>query len=148
MKWMLLGLLNLLMINEVFSAQIKFKSNYCACKDGESILYSMSCEKFCAEKQTNGAEVLFAKLKISRNRNYRSVAKWCNASRASDLPNPRCALQATDENDNISMLDVTFTDNDSIKVAIDQLASDKIYKLELVEVSTNKKSDGILIIKY
>lgn len=147
MKWILLGLLNMLMVSEVFAASpVYFKENNCICKDGVSV-GAGTCIQFCANKQTNGAEILFANFRMNPRNRFKSVNEWCNVARPFRHSNPRCMLEATDENNNVTYLDVTIG-RDNVAINLDALAHERTYVIRLLESSTRKKSDAIQIIKF
>lgn len=132
---------------------IKFKSTFCGCKDGKAITYG-NCGAFCAGKgSTNGAEILYTDYNvteaISLNSAFGHVKGWCNNSLENQTTNPRCVLNALDDSNNTTSLDVANgSNNNALTIDIGRLAEDKAYVLTLVETSSGSKSDSIQIIKF
>lgn len=131
---------------------IKFKTDFCGCKDGKAVTYG-NCNSFCSAKNTNGAGILYANFNvtedISLNSTLTSVKGWCNIALPDEPTNPRCALKAKDDDGNEVLLDVeTGSNNNALTINIDKLSEDKIYVLTLVETVSGAKSDSIQIVKY
>lgn len=148
MKWMLLGLLNLLMIGEVFSAAVTFKlDSVCACKDGLSVSYG-SCAQFCAYEVTNGSELFFAEFKMNPGNRFKTVNEWCNKARPYTRKNPKCALDVKDIHGNQTYLNLDHRGNNKIKANLEMLSHDQTYIVQLIELSTGQKSEAIQFIKF
>jgi len=135
---------------------VKFKSDFCGCKDNKAITYG-NCSSFCASKSTNGEAILYVNFNvteaISLNSVFGSLNGWCNNNIPDevDSPNPRCYLQATDDEGNPVSLDVKKgSTNNSLTINIDEpkISLDRAYVLTLVESTSGAKSDSIQIIKY
>lgn len=129
-----------------------WKSDFCACKDSKPISYG-NCSSFCANRNTNGAETLFANFTVSEAISlggFGSVHGWCRAPLPTDTQNPECEIEAKDEDGNISYLDVIIPPNsNSVTANIqDKLSYNKTYVLTLVERSSGVKSNSIQIIKF
>ena len=90
---------------------VKFKTNFCGCKDGKAITYG-NCGVYCASKSTNGEGILFADFTvteaISLNTKFNDLNGWCNNALPDEDANPRCLLQATDDTGTIIKLDVAI----------------------------------------
>jgi hypothetical protein len=131
---------------------IKFKPNFCGCKDGKAITYG-NCGSFCAGKNTAGAGILYAEFnlneEITLNTKLVNLNGWCNTSITETNTNPKCVLRATDDEITQTNLEVEMgTSTNSLKINIDKLLEDRAYVLTLVESSSGAKSDSIQIIKY
>lgn len=129
-----------------------WKTNFCACKDGKPVSYG-NCAAFCSDKNTNGAEMLYASFNVSEAISLGglgNVYAWCKVNLPGDTANPECELQAKDESGNITTLDVNVPVNtNSITADIkDRLSYDKTYVLTLVEKTSGAKSNSIQLIKF
>lgn len=144
MKLLVLILSSLFMIQTASaSIFVAFKPDFCACKDGKPVSYG-NCSSFCADKNTQGSEIFFAKLLIEENPSFNSVKAWCTKPNGKII----CALKAIDDEGQMSMLDVDFFSNTSIKSDITVLNYDKAYVFTLMKTNTGAKSDSIQIIKF
>lgn len=132
---------------------VKFKTDFCGCKDGKAVTYG-NCASYCASKgNTNGQGILFANFNvtedISLNPSLVSLNGWCNNPLPDEETNPKCLVKAKDEDGTEVPLDVTIGSTpNSLKIPIDTLAEDKAYVLTLYETSSGSKSDSIQIIKF
>lgn len=131
---------------------VKFKPNFCGCKDGKAITYG-NCGATCAGKNTNGAGILYVDFnvteQISLNSAFGHLKGWCNNSLPDEQVNPRCLLKANDDDGTTLILDVeTGSTNNSLNINIDKLSEDKAYILTLYETSSAAESDSIQIIKF
>jgi hypothetical protein len=131
---------------------VKFKPNFCGCKDGKAITYG-NCGAFCAGKNTAGAGILYADFNLTEditlNNKLVNLNGWCNTSLTETNTNPVCVLKATDDEITQTSLPVELgTGANSLKINIDKLLEDRAYVLTLVESSSGSKSDSIQIIKY
>lgn len=134
---------------------VKFKANFCGCKDGAVVTYGNNCATTCANKVTNQRAILYVTFNvtedISLNQSLQNINGWCNTNLATDSvdANPRCVLKAKDELNNEASLDVVaLSVPNTMSIDIEDLAEDKAYVLTLVETSSGAKSDSIQIIKY
>lgn len=128
-----------------------WKPNFCACRDGKPISYG-NCSAFCADKDTNGGEILYSNFNVSEAISLGglgNVYAWCKINLPGDTANPDCELQAKDENGNVVTMEVTVPVNsNSITANIKDLAYDKTYVLTLVEKTSGAKSDSVQLIKF
>lgn len=122
---------------------VQFKPDFCACKDGKAVSYG-NCASFCADRDTQGAEILFASFSISQNPNFKNVREWCERR----PENPKCVLKARDENGVISLLDVEFDGENSITVDLTILNYNKVYVMQLEKTVQSARSNGIQFIKF
>lgn len=120
-----------------------FNPNTCICKDGSPKSYG-NCAAFCIDKVTNGSEILFANLQISRSAWYKTTQQWCHRG----LRSPTCVLTARDDSGNVTSLEVNFAQPNMIKVNVDQLKYDQSLVLSLIKTTTNISSDTVQIIKF
>lgn len=133
---------------------INFKSGFCACKDTKAVSYGDGCSNFCAAKSTSGAETLFANFTVSDeiaiNSGLGSVHGWCTALLAGETVNPKCIIEAIDEDGNMTKTDVTpIAGTNSITANIqDTINYDKPYVLTLVEQISGARSDSIQLVKF
>lgn len=105
-----------------------------------------NCASTCATKETNGAEVLFANFNFKRNFRYKNTKEWCNKS--SKFTNRRCVIRAIDEEGNRYEMDTTFDGKNSVSANVDMLSYDRAYVLQLVEQTSQAKSNSIQLVKY
>ncbi len=131
---------------------IFWKSDFCACKNGKPVSYG-NCSQFCSDKNTDGAERLYANFSVSEAISlggFGNVYAWCKVSLPSDTQNPECQIEAKDESGTIKMIDVTLPVNtNSLTANIqDTLANDKTYVLTLVEKNSGSRSNSIQLIKF
>jgi len=133
---------------------VKFKTNFCGCKDGKAITYG-NCSSFCSTKNTNGEGILYADFnvteEISLNSTFVNLNGWCNNNLPDEESNvsPKCLLKANDDNGGELKIDVEQGSAiNSLRINIDTLAEDKAYVLTLIESSSGAKSDSIQIIKF
>ena len=129
-----------------------WKSDFCACKDGKAISYG-NCGSFCSEKNTNGAETLYANFSVTEAISLGGLGNmyaWCKINLPSDTQNPECEIQAKDDQGNITSIGVTVPANSNSLTANiqDALAYDKTYVLTLVERNSGAKSNSIQLIKF
>lgn len=134
---------------------VKFKTDFCGCKDGAVITFGNNCTQVCANKVTEGAGKLFVSFNvtedISLNQSLQNINGWCNVNLPNDNTdaNPRCILKAKDAENNEFELDVVaLSATNTMSIVIDKLLEDRAYVLTLVETSSGAKSDSIQIIKY
>jgi hypothetical protein len=133
---------------------VKFKTNFCGCKDGKAITYG-NCSSFCSTKNTNGEGILYADFnvteEISLNSTFVNLNGWCNNNLPDEESNvsPKCLLKANDDSGGEVKIDVEQGSAiNSLRINIDTLAEDKAYVLTLIESSSGAKSDSIQIIKF
>jgi hypothetical protein len=133
---------------------ITWKADFCACKDTKPVSYG-NCSVICADKATNGAEVLYANFTVSDdialNSSLKTVYGWCkNVLTTTDTANPSCKLQAKDEAGNVTSVDVVVGANSNSLTANiqDKLSYDKTYVITLVEETSGAKSNSVNIIKF
>ena len=129
-----------------------WKSGFCACKDSKPVSYG-NCSSFCAGKNTNGAETLYANFSVSEEISLGGLGNmyaWCKVNLPGDTQNPECELQAKDEAGNITPIEVNVpTNTNSLTANIqDALAYDKTYVLTLVEKTSGAKSNSVQLIKF
>lgn len=131
------------------SEVISFK-DYCVCQDGKPVSYGI-CRKFCEGKITNGAEILFAKMRIGRElpqSGHDSVKSWCNKINYQDQMNPKCVIEARDESGNKILMDVmSFPKRNFITADVSALGHNKIYIFRMVEISSGARSQAAQLIK-
>lgn len=125
---------------------LKMRSDYCICQDGRSASYG-NCASFCANKQTNGAELLFANFNVAENKKYVSVAEWCSKKSPWDFRNPKCVMSFVNEEGQKSELEVVVAGN-GVKVDVTSIEYDKTQVFTLVESVSKGKSDSAQLIKY
>lgn len=129
-----------------------WKSDFCACKDGKAISYG-NCSSFCSDKNTNGAEMLYANFTVTEEISLGGLGNlysWCKLNLPGDTQNPECELQAKDENGNVTSVGVNIPLNSNSITANLQtaIAYDKTYVLTLVEKVSGAKSNSVQIIKF
>ncbi len=129
-----------------------WKSDFCACKDSKPVTYG-NCSSFCAGKNTNGAERLYANFSVTEDISLGGLGNlyaWCRTNLPGDTVNPECELQAKDEQGNISSIEVTIpVGSNSIQANIqDKISYDKTYVFTLVEKTSGAKSNSIQLIKF
>ena len=134
---------------------VKFKTDFCGCKDGAVVTFGNNCGPVCASKVTNGAELLYVTFNvtedISLNQNLQNINGWCNVNLTNDGidENPRCQVKAKDDATTELALEVTaLSVANTVSIDISKLSQNKAYVLTLVENSSGAKSDSIQIIKY
>lgn len=132
---------------------VKFKTDFCGCKDSVAITTGSNCGLFCAGKDTNGKGTLFVNFNvtedISLNTNFQTINGWCNNPIEGEDANPNCIVKATDEFNNSTPLTVSpGSQANSLKVDIDGLTQDKVFVLTLLEESSGAKSDSVQLIKF
>jgi hypothetical protein len=135
------------MVGQVLSAPINFKMDFCACKDGLPISFG-NCESFCAEAQTNGAEILYSSFTLKPHPVLNTVHKWCNNVRPRRVVNPKCVMKAVKGNGTVITMDIEFRSENAISINVDRLLNDTTYLLQLFEVSSGAKSDKIQFVKF
>ncbi len=131
---------------------IFWKPDFCACKNGKPVSYG-NCSQFCSDKNTNGAETLYANFSVSEAISlggFGNVYAWCKVSLPTDTQNPECQLEAKDETGKVTMVDVVLPVNtNSLTANIqDSLVVDKTYVLTLVEKNSGARSDSVQMIKF
>lgn len=131
---------------------IFWKSDFCACKNGKPVSFG-NCSSFCADKNTNDAETLFASFTVTEDISLGglgSVFAWCKLNLPGDTQNPECVLDATDENGNVTNISVDVIPNsNSLKANIqDAIAYNKTYVLTLREITSGAKSNSVQLIKF
>ncbi len=131
---------------------IFWKADFCGCKDNKPVTLG-NCSSFCADKNTGGAETLYASFTVTEAISLGglgNVAAWCRTPISGDAQNPECEVQAKDEAGNVTSLAVNVPANsNSITANIkDGLAYDKTYVLTLVEKVSGAKSNSIQLIKF
>lgn len=128
-----------------------WKSDFCACKDNRPVSFG-NCSAFCADKNTGGAETLFANFNVTEAISLGGLGNmhaWCKVNLPGDEQNPECELQAKDENGNVQTIEVNIPVNsNSLTANIQNLAFDKTYVLTLVEKVSGAKSNSIQLIKF
>ncbi|MFP5384707.1 MAG: hypothetical protein ACLGHN_01420 [Bacteriovoracia bacterium] len=128
-----------------------WKSNFCACKNGKPVSYG-NCSSYCSGKATDDTETLFADFSVTEDISLGGLGNmyaWCKTPFEGDEQNPECELQAKDENNNITYLEVNVPLNsNSMTVNIGGLANDKTYVLTLVEKVSGAKSNSVQMIKF
>ena len=128
-----------------------WKADFCACKNTTPVTYG-NCSSFCADKNTNGVETLFATFTVTEAISLSglgNVEKWCNLNLPNDTENPVCEIQAKDSSGNVISLEAVMTANsNSLKADISSLSLDKTYVLTLVEKTSQAKSNSVQIIKF
>ena len=145
MKWLTIIILNLLFVFSAAAAnRVSFKTNFCVCKDKRAVSYG-SCASICADKETNGSEILFANFNFRPNFKYSNTKEWCTKGK---LTNRRCVIRATDVNGQHYEMDATLTGKNSVSAHVDMLNFDQAYVLQLVEQTTRNKSDAVQLIKF
>lgn len=134
---------------------VKFKTDFCGCKDGAVVTFGNNCSQVCANKVTNGAALLFVTFNvtedISLNQSLQNINGWCNVNLPNDTAdgNPRCYMKAKDAQGNERELDtIALSAPNTMSINIDSLAEDRAWVLTLIEESSKAKSDSIQIIKY
>lgn len=135
---------------------IKFKTDFCGCKDSVAITIGNNCPSVCAGKNTAGAETLFVNFtvndEIALNTNFQNVNGWCNNIIDDDDTdaNPKCVVTAKDEYNNVLEIAEVEpgSDGNKLKIALKDIPLDKVYVLTLVEKSSGAKSDSIQIKKF
>lgn len=128
---------------------VTFVPDLCVCQDGVSI-QPLNCSSFCVDKKTNGAEVLFANLKVTAEISLgplRNTYGWCNYQLPSDLANPMCILEAKSKDGSISYTDV-FSVSNSLTSNISTLDYDEVYTLTLIETASGARSKTIKFVKF
>jgi hypothetical protein len=132
---------------------IFWKADFCACKDTKPVSYG-NCATFCSNKNTAGAETLFASFTVSDaialNTDINTIYKWCNKTLGTDTANPSCELQAKDDQGHVSVVDVVVspTTNSLTANIQDKISYDKTYVLTLVEKTSGSKSNSVQIVKF
>jgi hypothetical protein len=131
---------------------IFWDSDFCACKDGAAISYG-TCTAFCSDKNTNGAETLYAHFSVSEDISMGglgNVYAWCKLNLPGDTQNPECSIQAKDEEGNVTKIEINISINsNSLTANIQQkLDYDKTYILTLQESTSGSKSNSIQFIKF
>lgn len=131
---------------------IKFKSDFCTCKDGKAISYG-NCASFCANKVTNGAEVLYANFTVTEAISLSGLGNvhgWCTALLPDDEANPKCVVEAKAEDGTITTIDATpISGTNSITAKVQEaLDYDKTYVLTLVESISKARSDSVQLVKF
>lgn len=128
-----------------------WKSDFCACKDMKPVSYG-NCSAFCADKNTGGAETLYANFTVTEAISLGglgNVYAWCKTPLEGDTSNPDCELQAKDESGNVTSLAVNVPVNtNSITANISGLSYDKTYIFTLVEKVSQSKSNSVQAIKF
>jgi hypothetical protein len=130
---------------------VAWKTDFCACKDTKPVSYG-NCTAFCADKNTQGAETLFASFNVTEAislTDFKNVDGWCNLPIAGDEANPTCRIEAKDEQGNIIPIEPDITPGkNSLTADLSGLAQDKTYVLTLVETISGAKSDSVQLIKF
>jgi hypothetical protein len=130
---------------------IKFKTDFCGCKDTKAVTYG-NCASFCASKNTGGLEKFFANFTVTEKislSSLKNVNGWCSTVFETDTENPKCVIQAKDEDGNIREMDaVTTANSNAVTANMEGLSYDKTYVLTLIETKSGAKSDSIQIIKF
>ena len=132
------------------SNAISFFPQLCICKDGEAV-QPFNCSNFCSGKKTNGAEVLFAKMKVSSdisNGELENTYDWCTHIFEGEYTNPRCVLELKSKNNSITYLDLQFASANSLNTNVSSIPYDEVFSLTLVEITTGAKSNPVKIVKF
>lgn len=128
-----------------------WKPDFCACKDNKPVSYG-NCSAFCADKNTGGAETLFASFNVTEDISLGglgNVFAWCKLNLPGDTQNPECVLEAKDDSGNIVPIEVTpITNTNSITANIANLSENKTYVLTLKEKISGAKSNSVQLIKF
>jgi hypothetical protein len=129
---------------------IIFKSDFCGCKNAKPITYG-NCKTFCAGKNTS-VQTFYANFTVTEAISLGglgNVFAWCQTPLPDEETNPKCVLEAKDEDNNIINLDVNPIPNaNSITANLENLLEDKTYVLTLVESNSQARSNSIQIVKY
>jgi hypothetical protein len=130
---------------------VYWKPDFCACRDSKAVSYG-NCSAFCAGKNTNGAETLFANFTVTESISLGGLGNmyaWCKTNLPGDTTNPECELQAKDDSGNVVSIPVTVPlDSNSLTANISALSYDKTYVFTLVENVSKAKSDSVQMIKF
>jgi len=131
---------------------IFWKTDFCACNNGKPVSYG-NCTSFCSTKNTNGAETLFANFTVGDEISLSplgSVYGWCNQVLPTDKENPRCEIEAKDDEGDISIIPVSVSANTNSLTANIQtyVDYDKTYILTLVEKTSGARSNSVQFIKF
>jgi hypothetical protein len=131
------------------SKAISFIPDLCVCKDGASV-EPVNCSNFCSDKETHGAEILFANLSVSTEISLsalRNAYGWCNHLLVNDVSNPMCRLEAKSKDGSIKYIDVIAFSN-SLTSNVNILNYDEVYTLTLVEVESGARSNSVKFVKF
>lgn len=132
---------------------VAFKSDFCGCKNKKAVTFG-NCASICASKNDDPSqEILYANFNvtedISLNSSFGNVNGWCQTKLDSEDANPKCVLEAKDENGGKVEMDVvTSPGSNSIKASMNDLEEDKTYVITLIEVKSGAKSNSVQIVKY
>jgi hypothetical protein len=128
---------------------VVMKDDFCGCNNTKSILLSsLTCNAFCAGKNTNGADLLYLnytpKPEVELDTNLKTTFGWCKVTYLEGQSSD-CVLQTKDENLSLADLAIsswTGTGNSNV-VDISSLAKDKTYILTLkVQESATTTSEA------
>lgn len=131
------------------SKAISFIPDLCVCQDGVSI-QPLNCSNFCAGKDTNGAEILFANLRVSSDISMgvlKNTYGWCNNVLAGDETNPKCVLEVKSKDGSSIHLDIISFSN-SLTSNVSILGYDEVFTITLVELASGARSNPIKLVKF
>ncbi len=125
---------------------LKMREGFCVCKDGRSASYG-NCASYCANQNTNGADILSVSFSVAENKKYQSVAEWCSKKSPWDFRNPKCVMSFVNEEGQKTDLEAVVAGN-GVKVDVTSIDYDKVNVMTLVESVSKGKSDSAQLLKY
>jgi hypothetical protein len=134
------------------SNAVLWRNDFCACRNGKAVSFG-NCSSFCANKNTNGAERLYATFNVTADVSLSGLGNvhgWCTMLIPGDQKNPSCVLEAKAEDGTKTDILVTvLPGSNSLTADIqDALDYDKTYVLTLVETNSKARSNSIQLVKF
>ena len=120
-----------------------FKENTCVCRNDKPVSKG-DCANVCAGKNTKGADVLFGEFSVSSvlaNSSLKHAKNWCYKFMIGDSGFPKCVLEATDSQNNKTLLtNFSFPKNNTFTADVTSLDEDETYWFRLVETTSKTTS--------
>lgn len=130
---------------------ITINNDFCICQDTKSLSPAMSCSSFCANKNTNGAEILFANLTVSprvQMSPLKNLYGWCNYPMPGDVRNPMCMLQLSNRFHQVYNVMVWISpETNSLQANVGWIPYQQILKMVLTETTSGARSTMIDFVK-
>lgn len=130
---------------------VTIKSDFCICQDGKSLSPANTCLNFCAGKNTNGAEILFANFNVSprvQMSHLQNLYGWCNYPMPGDVRNPMCLLDLANRFHQIYRLQVWIAPGtNSLQANVGWIPYNQTLRMVLTETSSGARSTMIDFVK-
>lgn len=133
-------------------SEVILDKGFCACERGKPIMIG-NCTSFCAGKPADGAATLFIKttlgVTLQTNEIFNNkLFNWCNIAIDDGNVAPKCQVNMSTNEGPVEVLFELKESSNEFTVNIASLPNNKIYRLQLEEVSSGAKSDSIQFEKY